>query len=383
MSIIFYLLAPNPVRLALHTNTKLNNIQVLRAFAALSVVIIHTGFVFPHLRSFGSYGVDVFFVISGYIMARILDDRLQPNLTRGQHTGDFFLRRRILRIVPPYWFFTILLFILAMYAPSLMGSTRASSVELVKSLLFIPYVKSSGLTQPMLFVGWSLNYEMFFYLALAIGIFIHRRFAFRIPAVTFGAILVLLTMLACQPFRDSNPIAHFYSGSISLEFIFGIISYYLCRSISDSSAYRLRYPALLVATLSVLLLFAVQAILPPTHLSRVISLGVPSFFLITSVSLLSQAGWDTRRPSLVLIGDASYILYLIHPYCELSIDRILGPHHHWLRSETASGAFIGVSLSVIVALLLHLYCERPSVKFLNRKLGGKRKSVEFETPTAP
>ena len=365
------------------TNTKLNNIQVLRAFAALSVVVFHTGFAFPHLRNFGSYGVDVFFVISGYIMARILDDRLQPQLAPGQHAGDFFLRRRILRIVPPYWFFTLLLFVVSLRVPALMGATRASPTELVKSLLFIPFIKASGLAQPLLFVGWSLNYEMFFYLALAIGVLFHKRFAFRLPSVTFGAALVLLTMLACLPFRASNPIADFYTRDISLEFLLGILSYYLCRAVSNAAAYRLRYSALAVVILSALLIVALQAILPSTHISRVLTLGVPSFFLITAASLLSQADWDTRLTSLVLIGDASYILYLIHPYCEYSIDRILGLRHPWLRRETATGAFIGVTLSVVLALLLHLYGERPLVKFLNRNYGGKRKSAEFATPATP
>jgi exopolysaccharide production protein ExoZ len=70
---------------------KINNIQVLRAFAALVVAITHTGYHFPSMHPFGSFGVDVFFVISGYVMARICD-------------GDthFFFRRRVLRIVPPY-----------------------------------------------------------------------------------------------------------------------------------------------------------------------------------------------------------------------------------------------------------------------------------------
>ncbi len=365
------------------TNTKLNNIQVLRAFAALSVVVFHTGFRFPYLRIFGSYGVDVFFVISGYIMARILDDRLQPQLAPGQHAGDFFLRRRILRIVPPYWFFTLLLFFVSLRLPALMGATRASWLELLKSLLFIPFIKASGIAQPLLFIGWSLNYEMFFYVALAIGILFHKRLATRLPSVTFGAALVVLTMLACFPFRATHPFADFYARDISLEFLLGILSYYVSRSFTDTTARRLRLPTLLVAVLSTLLIVAVQAILPITHISRVLTLGVPSFLLITAASVLSQGDWDTRLASLVLIGDASYILYLIHPYCEYSIDRIFGPHHSWLRRETATGALISVTLSVVLAVLLHLYGERPLVKFLNRNFGGKRKSIEFATPATP
>jgi exopolysaccharide production protein ExoZ len=354
------------------TTTKLNNIQVLRAFAAIAVVVFHTGFSFPYMRPFGSFGVDVFFVISGYIMARILDPSSDSN-------SAFFFRRRVLRIVPPYWFFTLLLYIIALRIPQLMGATRASIGDLLQSLFFIPFTKGSGLIQPLLFIGWSLNYEMFFYLALAIGILISKK-----RAVWFGGAIVLATMLACASFAANNVFARFYSREISLEFLLGILSYYVCRATPDAVARKLRLPALFVCIASALLLIAEQGLFHPLAYPfnswRILTLGPLSFLLITSASLLSQANWDTRLTWLVLIGDASYILYLIHTYCEYSLDRFFGAHHHWLKRDTASGALIGVSLSILAAVLIHLYAERPTVRYLNRHFGGKRKSIEFATP---
>ena len=348
---------------------KLNNIQVLRAFAAVAVVVFHTGFAFPFMRPFGSFGVDVFFVISGYIMARILDPQ-------SSSSSDFFFRRRVIRIVPPYWFFTILLYLVALRIPQLMGSTRASGIDLLKSLFFIPFTKGSGLIQPLLFIGWSLNYEMFFYLALAIGLLLTKK-----RAAWLGGAIVLVTMLACLPFAAQNVIAQFYSRDIVLEFLLGILSYYLCRAVPSATARKLRLPALLICLASGLLLIATQGIFPrdtfPFNSSRVLVFGALAFLLVTAASLLSQADWDTKLTSLVLIGDASYILYLIHPYCEYSIDRFFGARFHWLRGVTAPGACIGVSVSILVAVLLHLYAERPTVRFLNRNFGGKRKSTEF------
>lgn len=356
------------------TTTKLNNIQVLRAFAALAVVVFHTGFAFPGMRPFGSFGVDVFFVISGYIMARILDPESDSN-------SDHFFRRRVIRIVPPYWFFTILLFLVALRVPQLMGATRATPVELLKSLLFIPFTKGSGLIQPLLFIGWSLNYEMFFYLALSIGTLFSKR-----SATWIGAGLVIATMLACLPFAGQNVLAQFYSRDIVLEFVLGIFSYYLCRAVPDRTARALRGISFAVCFGCGLLIIAMQAVLPPfgpeVFLSRVLELGIPSFFLVTSASLLSQAGWDTNLKWLVLIGDASYILYLVHPYCEYSIDRLFSAKVHWLKRDTATGALLGVSVSIAAAILIHLYGELPTVRFLNRNFGGKRKSAEFSTPVA-
>jgi exopolysaccharide production protein ExoZ len=355
------------------TTIKLNNIQVLRAFAAVAVVIFHTGFSFPHMRPFGSFGVDVFFVISGYIMARILDPA-------SDSSSDFFFRRRVLRIVPPYWFFTVLLYLIALRIPQLMGATRASASDLIQSLFFIPFTKGSGLIQPLLFIGWSLNYEMFFYLALAIGLLFSKK-----RAVWLGGVIVLATMLACAPFAAHNVFARFYSREISLEFLFGILSYYLCRATPEPVARKLRLPALFVCIACALLLIAEQGYFPPLSYPfnawRILSLGPLSFLLVTCASLLSQADWDTRLTWLVLIGDASYILYLIHAYCEYSLDRFFGAHHAWLKRETACGALIGVSFSILAAILVHLYAERPTVRYLNRRFGGKRKSTEFATPT--
>ena len=355
------------------TTTKLNNIQVLRAFAAVAVVVFHTGYTLPFMaRPFGSFGVDVFFAISGYIMARILDPA-SPS------SSDFFFRRRVLRIVPPYWFFTILLYLAALRLPQLMGATRASFAELLKSLFFIPFMKADGLTQPLLFIGWSLNYEMFFYLALALGLLLYKR-----VGVWIGAAIVLATMLACTPFATHSVLAEFYSRDISVEFLFGILSYYVCRALSDAQARKLRISALAICFLSAALLVAVQGVLTwsslPFHTSRVPILGSLAFLLVTSASLLSQGGWDTKLTSLVLIGDASYILYLVHPYCEYPLDRFFGSRFHWLKSTTLTGAMVGVTLSIVLSILLHLYAERPTVRFLNRNFGGKRKSIEFAPP---
>lgn len=362
---------------------KLNNIQILRAFAAIAVVVFHTDFRFPFMRPFGSFGVDVFFVISGYIMARILN----PD----SGSSAFFFRRRVLRIVPPYWFFTLILFFVAMRVPQLMGSTRATGLDLIQSLLFIPFTKGNGLIQPLLFVGWSLNYEMFFYLALTIGLLLYARrtaasktstpkFFDRINPAWFGAVVVIAVMIGCTLFTSKSTAAAFYAREVVLEFVLGILSYEICSRIKPAAAQRLRIPALVFCFASGLLLIAQQGYLPTwvaVGHSRTLTFGIASFVLVTTASLLSQAGWDSNIAWLVLIGDASYILYLIHPYCIYSLDRIVAKHVHWLHVNTASGATVGVSVSIIVAALIHVYGERPTVRFLNRRFGGKRKSTEF------
>ena len=340
---------------------KINNIQALRAFAAVIIVIFHTGFGIPHLRPIGSFGVDIFFVISGYIMARICETN-----------SSFFLRRRLIRIVPPYWAMTILLFFVAMRFPDLMGATRASGTELWKSLLFIPFYKSSGLLRPLLFVGWSLNYEMFFYVAISAGLLLVPR-----RPLLFASGLVLAVTALCHPFKSHGPLVAFYGDTIMVEFVLGIAAYEIARRVPQAFAHRTRGYSLAVLVLSILTLMALQGTIAPGMPFGWEIFELLSMSVVLSASLMSQGGWDTDLAWLVLIGDASYILYLIHPYCEYLISRVIVPFVPALNISYLPGCTIAVSISILLAILLHLKLERPLVALLNQRFGGKRKSSEF------
>jgi exopolysaccharide production protein ExoZ len=341
-------------------NTKINNIQFLRAFAAIAVAVSHTGFILPYLKSVGTFGVDVFFVISGYVMARICET-----------DSRFFFRRRVLRIVPPYWVATILLFIFTSFFPYLLKATRAVPSELIKSLFFIPFAKSNGVMQPLLFVGWSLNYEMFFYVVLGISLLIYRR-----RAVWLAGAAIVLTIVISRELADHSVVARFFARDISAEFVLGLISYYLCRAVPERLAARMRLPmlVLLIASMLGLVLFEGLA----THVdARFLTFGSLSFLLISSGALLSRGGWDTNATAAVLVGDASYILYLIHPYCEFFASRVLGRYVPWLNIASAPGMLVTVTLVAFVAIALHVKLERPTIAFLNKNFGGTRKSAEF------
>jgi exopolysaccharide production protein ExoZ len=340
--------------------SKINNLQLLRAYAAIAVAAFHAGLRFPTSYAVGSFGVDVFFVISGYVMARICDSN-----------SHFFLRRRLLRIVPPYWIATIALFIFTYYFPQLLTSTRADIVELIKSLLFIPFRKADGLLQPLLFIGWSVNYEMFFYVLLSLSLLAYRRYA-----VWLAGIAVVVIVVVCSHFANRSIFAEFYGRDISLEFVLGLLSYRLCRAIPERTAVRLRLPMLVAMIASAVGLVLCQGLVAHVE-PRSVFFGGLSFILITSASLLSQGGWDTKAAWIVLIGDASYVLYLIHPYCEYFLSRVVSKKLPWLDFKGGAGILVSVALVVVVAVVLHVKLERPTVAFLNRKFGGKRKSAEF------
>jgi len=125
-------------------------LQYLRAYAALLVVFFHAAVNAQSGFIVGEAGVDIFFVLSGFLMWRI---------TNEQTAALAFLRNRIRRIVPVYWIASLLVFVLAELG--LTSRIVADLGHLLASLFFIPY-KGPGGVYPILIVGWTLNYEMFF-----------------------------------------------------------------------------------------------------------------------------------------------------------------------------------------------------------------------------
>ena len=194
-------------------------VQYLRAAAALVVVFYHVsvlsqktwGLDPDRIDYVGAAGVDLFFVISGFVMAMIV---ARP----GAFDGREFWIRRIARVVPAYWVITFVVFALALAMPSLFSSTTADLPSLVTSLFFVALDHGDGDTVPLLVVGWTLNYEIFFYacVALTAGLFADRRL--------IGASILMICLVAAGLWlKPENPSLVFYTDPILLEFVFGIL----------------------------------------------------------------------------------------------------------------------------------------------------------------
>jgi exopolysaccharide production protein ExoZ len=339
---------------------KINNIQALRAYAAVAVVIFHSGYIFPHMVQMGKFGVDIFFVISGYIMALICNTNTH-----------FFMRRRLIRILPLYWGMTILLFVFALIFPQLLYSTYPRVSDLVKSLLFIPYYREDNLIRPLLFVGWSLNYEMLFYVLIWLGLLWFPK-----RPLTFAAGLLIALNLFCRHLPGLGAIAECYGDNVVFEFLFGILAYYLAMAVADERAYRFRFGAasgLIFSIAGIVLLQGVaHRILPVEWLL----MQLLAMLMVLCASLLSQGGWDIRWRTIIVVGDASYVLYLVHPYILTLYHRVvLSRHTATVQMQHPVEAFSLVAVCVVAAVLIHLTFEKPFVAYLNRRFGGVRQRV--------
>jgi len=336
----------------------INNVQGLRALAALMVVFVHLGLLLATLGlpMFGATGVDLFFVISGFVM-------VHTTKPRPPSAWDF-ARNRVARIVPIYWLMTLSVFVVALAAPQLLGATRADGGQLLESLLFIPFKKVNGLVEPVLFVGWTLNYEMFFYALFSLGL-LFRRYLLGLGAVVAVLLTLCIAGVALQP---AGVIAAFYTNPIILEFGFGMLVALAIDHAPSSAPAPVRMIAL-VSLLAAPVLFFGPLVWPDAP--RLLACGVPAAIVVTASVLLERWGLRLTSPAILAVGDASYILYLSHPYVTQSVQKLAAQLNP--TGALSVALIVGCFAVVIaVAIVLHRAVERPLSRWARRALFAQR-----------
>lgn len=335
------------------------NVQALRALAAFLAIFVHTdkllapaGIRYDWLQ-FGNSGVDLFFVISGFVMVHTSLHRPQTPLG--------FMQNRIVRVVPLYWLLTLAVFALAMARPHLLGATRAAPDELLKSLFFIPFAKADGKLMPVLFVGWTLNYEMFFYALFAVGLALSRgRVARTVGFVT----VVLAGLVVSGAIEQPHWVAlRFYSAPVMLEFALGM-------GLALMVARGFRLPRRLAWAL--FLVGLVALILPPFFQRdppRLLFAGLPGVVILASAVSLELAGSISRARPVQMLGAASYALYLVHAFVLQSVAKFAP------KAASAPAAVLmtalGIAAAIGVAMAVHLLVERPLTDRLRRWIGHR------------
>jgi exopolysaccharide production protein ExoZ len=315
-------------------------IQYLRGIAALMVVWHHSlGQVpgvwqFIRIPEFGPAGVDLFFVISGFIML--------VTTTGKEITPVEFFRHRIIRVVPLYWLMTLLMLACAAIAPSLFKTLQYSPAAIAKSLLFIPYDSLSfpGHVAPVLVPGWSLNYEMFFYGLFGLALIVPERFRLASLVVTLGALVLAGHLVA-----PTGPISSTYTNPRLLEFAAGaVIGHFWIRGVLP----------LLVSVawigLGVWLLAMVGEIPDWPMVGAMLIVG----------GCLNPVLCEMQSRLLLALGNASYSIYLSHLFTLGALRTVwvrLVPH----ESLGSAIAFMAISLGVCAAAgwLCYRFIETP------------------------
>jgi exopolysaccharide production protein ExoZ len=351
--------APSTERQATTAPSILYNLHLLRAIAALGVVYFHiTSEAGLNLSpNIGAHGVDVFFVISGFIISFIAAE-----------SPRHFLTRRLIRIVPFYWAATLFVFAVALIFPSVLRSTQADVTQLIYSLLFIPRETSYAGIVPTLVLGWSLNYEMYFYVMFACALALSRRWA---PLLCLTGIAIIASVVSAL--HATSPSALFYSRPIVFEFGLGIGVYYWFRAAvarPRAQSPRTRsWPVWLLAMTATIAL-GVEEFHHGFGAPRFLAAGIPAFLLVSSSLALERTyGFAARNKIVYLLGESSYILYLVHPYIIYGCLRLVLRGHIALHGPAIAALVIALmTLAATVAIAIHLIFEKPLLGYLRRRI---------------
>jgi peptidoglycan/LPS O-acetylase OafA/YrhL len=339
----------------------LGNVQALRAVAALLVVVVHAYAVestylpgrpwTTPFHVFGTYGVDLFFVISGTVMVASTATWFGE---RG--AARRFLVRRATRIYPPYWVVSALVLAVYLVAPLVAGAHRSAPPEILASFLCLP---QPG--EPLLVVGWTLTYELVFYAVFALAL-CFRRSALVVVTAAWLASVALLHAFG----PADSPWVRVLGSPFNLEFAFGMLI----------GAAVLRDVLVAPRALFALAVAAVVATCVATAYSgreyeivtwsRPFAVGLPMALLVYSVLGLERHHRLLAPRWLRAQGDASYSLYLWHVLVLGGIGFALNRIH--LHGVPARLAIVGggYAAAIAVSFLAYAYLERPLLRLGRR-----------------
>ncbi len=320
----------------------INNLQILRAFAAINVCILHlistaanysfTPNYLSILKGWGNNGVDIFFVLSGFII-------LHSQLQKKRSFRDFF-KFRIIRIVPIYWFITMILVLCYLIIPEKALNSDLPSTEYIFQSLFFLSSLNSDFFVPFVGVGWTLELEMLFYLIFGLSLIFGQ---WNKSYLFIFLCLVIISIIT--------------SNFILVEFLFGMLIALAFNNVKLQHKY-----GLIIASIGFLLLLCSINQINDINLTRIVFWGLPSSLIVFGLVYAKQF----NNALLKYLGDASYSIYLIHPFIISAFYKLIT-----LLSITTNHdllAIIALFLSVSCGAFMYSYIEKPMTLFIKLKL---------------
>lgn len=303
------------------------------------------------LRKLGTFGVDIFFVISGFIMIYSTSAKRISPIT--------FMIGRIERVAPLYWLFTTLLILMVLISPETFSTVKLEIWNVVSSYFFIASESTSstfnGSFKPVLYIGWTLNYEMFFYLIFAFSLFLSEQ------RQLFFIFVIMLSFIFLGFVSNTNGLLGYYSDPILLEFCVGVFlgKVYVTGKIKPS---KIAFFALAFA-----IFFFFLTCEFGWH--RVFYSGVPASIVVFSA--LSLPNFTGRLNSaLNLIGDASYSIYLSHFFTIGTLSMLRGIFGYYSNTSFSNAIIFiitNVVASTVIGIFFYIFLEKKINFILRRK----------------
>lgn len=355
----------------------IKNIQYLRFLAAALVVIAHSnlqiyGFA-GKTTNLGGFGVDIFFIISGFIMPYIIFGGLYKPGTYASMSASGFLWRRFTRIWPMY-FVTILIVILTCYVVSsgkipnvttdlayIFNMSKADPVWILQTLTFTHWNKP-----PLLGIGWTLQVEFLFYVSIACVLLTKAK---TLEGIEAGIIVFFFT---CLLMSSNSEIALAFSNPMIIEFMLG---FFLYRMVSNGVLIQ-KNIALLIVLGAIPAFIAIElsgAVTLSGAIYRPVAWGVPAFLLTWAAISLEK--YTPASKTFSLLGNSSYSLYLTHGFASPIFV------FFWVSNDLPQIVPWWIYLPIYftlcqaIGIFAHLYIEAPLNNLIRKTFGTRKKCV--------
>lgn len=365
-------------------NRRLDSIQIMRGVAAMLVLVshginrvveneehvgeLHLATALPNLVGFGAIGVDLFFIISGFVMALSV-----RRLTGARGARDFLVLRWV-RIAPPYLVVTAaLVLLLAFFGRTFDPSWRS----FFNAVFFVPVADVDGYTTPPLDVGWTLSFEFTFYLAVAVMVALGLGRRLQVLAVILAGAALVGIIADPQPF-----ILSWLTNPILLEFALGICAYWAWDSglLQRGRVAQLALAAAAVVVLGVGFVVGVGDIPAASatldasaSAERVLLWGVPVFLLFVASLPHGREGAKGCPGRLARhLGDASYSLYLVHTLVFIVFGGLLQRLSSGALADAA--LIVGVAAATLAGLIFYRWVEAPVTEHIRRVMARRLRS---------
>jgi exopolysaccharide production protein ExoZ len=346
------------------------NIQVLRAVAAMSVVFYHAqqqtvlylgG---EHFGFWGMAGVDLFFVISGFIMVHV-------TRTRRKTTSEFWVDR-VIRIAPLYWIAT--LWIVALYVGGFnpAGVKAITLQDVVSSILFLPDVRTDGHPYPVLDVGWTLTYEMYFYFIFGLTFLLRtRELAVQVLVAWFLFSWLVLVAGGPLPFALAfilQPITLLFAAGAGLGLLYGSWTPPRGRRVALAG-----YGMCAAGLIWILVADRMIGHRLNTELDlRLLGFGVGAILIVTGALVLERVGRTLPSRTILLLGGASYAVYLFHPTLVQTFIKLLGVVSGGSSLLVAPALVGALAIAAVAGCAIHVWIEKPLLSALRRMISSPR-----------
>jgi len=303
--------------------------------------------------NFGGAGVDIFFVLSGFIITYTSKKALASSSNYGS-----FLKRRAIRIFPTYWIIISGFLLLQILLPTLYRTHyQLNAVNLLSTYLLLPdHIMVNG-------VSWTLSYELFFYFLFSFAFLIRNKLALLILSCIYVLCIIAMPLLHIDMGQANGWIKMMFH-PMNVEFFIGVAIVFLLPAINKSTAIACICFGTAWFIAGALYANSGHALFG-SPFNRVVLFGVPSFFIIMGIVKYEIAAQVNVHSILVSLGEASYSLYLIHLPLVFASIKILARLH--ISSPLVIHILIMLVVIMICAISIFFFkwVEKPMINKLN------------------